>query len=175
MFWVAPVNTWSSGLILEEFVNSSEIFFLGHCDMSHCQRHILSQILNRTWYGEVWLSLQSTSQQCYSQILTGQRPRSVAPERGEGKCARACIITGRMLVWKPLILPSRSEASGVWCELLALPRAPFYWLLKPVEWLWFPVWVQHKLWEMFYIPYVINMALGMLAKCIQPQCNESVL
>lgn len=35
VFRGGPPNTGSSGFILEGFFNSSEIFFLGHCDVSH--------------------------------------------------------------------------------------------------------------------------------------------
>lgn len=48
----------------------------------------------------------------------------MAPKRGKGKCSRARIITVGMLVWKALILPSRSEASGVLTWVLGPSRGP---------------------------------------------------
>lgn len=137
--------------------------------------------------------MRSASQKCYSQILTGQRLRSEAPNRVEGTCVRAHIITVRMLLLKHLVLPSRSRANRVLMWAIGyylpvrsqwgsdvgyrlLPSRRSILLTSPTSRvIMVPQYEYSTNSEQCFMAYVLDMALGVSAKFIQPQCSESVL
>lgn len=67
--------TWGlGGFLLEEFFNSSEIFFLGHCDVSHLPKaNPLTHNQGGEWCREVWLPKEKM---LYAQFLSRAAPRS---------------------------------------------------------------------------------------------------